>query len=154
MTGGTGIKEPTDLHSSDGRRPDLQMITNNEHILTDIQITHPLCPTHVEGAAREQLYAARISERVKTNKYEETAKQHHATFIPFVMEATGGMSKSAQKLYEKILLASRDSYSLWPYAEIVRDFRGAIAISVQKRNAMTMVAGRCLAIGRAATSSS
>ena len=43
-TGGTGVKEPSDLHGSDHRRPDLQMVVNNTHILTDIQITNPLCP--------------------------------------------------------------------------------------------------------------
>ena len=104
MTGGTGIKEPKDLHASDGRRPDLQMITNNEHILTDVQITNPLCPTYVRGAAKQQLHAAELSERRKINKYTETAAEHHATFIPFIMEATGGMSQisprtSMRRLY-------------------------------------------------------
>ena len=82
---------------------------------------------------------------------ETAQQQHHATFIPFVMEATGGMSQSAKQLYEKIILASRDSGSLWPHDIIARELRGAIAISVQWRNAMTMIAGRCRAIGRAAT---
>ena len=68
------------------------------------------------------------------------------------MEATGGMSESARQIYEMIVLASRDNNTLWPHEIIARDFRGAIAIAVQKRNAMTMIAGRCLAIGRAATS--
>ena len=67
------------------------------------------------------------------------------------MEATGGMSKSAKQIYEMIILASRDNGTLWPHDIIARDFRGAIAIAVQMRNAMTMIAGRCLAIGRAAT---
>jgi hypothetical protein len=44
MSGGTAVKEPQDLHDDDGRRPDLQMITNNQHILTDVQITNPLLP--------------------------------------------------------------------------------------------------------------
>ena len=47
--------------------------------------------------------------------------------------------------------ASRDNHTLWPHDIIAREFRGAIAIAVQKRNAMTMIAGRCLAIGRAET---
>ena len=150
-TGGTGVKEPSDLHGSDHRRPDLQMVVNNTHILTDIQITNPLCPTHVHGSAQQQLHAAQLSERTKTKKYEQTAKQHDAKFVPFIMEATGGMSKSAKQIYEMIILASRDNGTLWPHDIIARDFRGAIAIAVQRRNAMTMIAGRCLAIGRAAT---
>ena len=152
MTGGTAVKEPQDLHDDDGRRPDLQMITNNQHILTDVQITNPVCPSYKQGASRQKLYAAALSEKRKINKYTTTAALHHAAFIPFVMEATGGMSRSAQDIYERVVLASRDSGTLWPHEIIARDFRSSIAIAVQKRNAMTMIAGRCLAIGRAATS--
>ena len=64
---------------------------------------------------------------------------------------TGGMSASAQHIYEKIILASRDdARSLWPHEIIASEFRGAIAVALQIRNAMTMIAGRNLAIGRAA----
>ena len=58
---------------------------------------------------------------------------------------------SAQDIYERIVLASRDSGSLWTQGIIARDFRSSIAVAVQRRNAMTMIAGRCLAFGRAAT---
>jgi len=67
------------------------------------------------------------------------------------MEATGGMSVSAQEIYSNIILASRDSSTLSPHDIIAREFRGSIAAAIQRRNAMTMIAGRCLAIGRAAT---
>ena len=63
------------------------------------------------------------------------------------MEATGGMSKSAKQIYEMIILASRDNGTLWPHDIIARDFRGAIAIAVQRRNAMTMIAGACIKHG-------
>ena len=129
------------------------MLTDNEHILTDVQITNPLCPSNVERAAHQQLYAAEKSERIKTNKYADTAHQHHAIFLPFVMEATGGMSSSAQDIYEKIVLASRDNArSVWPHEIVARELRGAIAVAVQTRNAMTMIAGRNVALGRAALS--
>ena len=151
LTGGTGNIEPHDMDYYDGRRPDLQLLTNNEHILSDVQITNPLCPSHIQGAATRQLHAAEKSERIKINKYAHTAYQHHATFVPFVMEATGGMSASAQRIYEKIILASRDdARSLWPHEIIASEFRGAIAVALQTRNAMTMIAGRNLALGRAA----
>ena len=151
LTGGAGVMEPKDLHGSDGRCPDLQMVSNNEHIITDVQITNPLCPSNQKGAARKQLFAAEKGERTKSNKYDLTAQQHHATFIPFIMEATGGMSESAQQIYSNIILASRDSATSSPHDIIARELRGSIAIAIQRRNAMTMIAGRCLAIGRAAT---
>ena len=59
----------------------------------------------------------------QTKKYEETAKQHDAKFVPFIMEATGGMSKSAKQIYEMIILASRDNGTLWPHDMIARDFQ-------------------------------
>ena len=61
------------------------------------------------------------------------------------------MSASAREIYHKIILASRDNGTLWLHEIIEREFRGAIAVAVQKRNATTMIAGRVLAIGRAAT---
>jgi len=156
LSGGTGVKEPRDLHGEDNRRPDLQMIINNMHILTDIQITNPLCPSTLDRSsstqAQVQLKAAQEKEIVKSRKYADTALQNHAKFIPFIMEATGGMSESAREIYELIVLASRDNNTLWPHEIIGREFRGAIAVAVQKRNAMTMIAGRWLAIGRAASS--
>jgi hypothetical protein len=150
--GGTAIKEPKHLHDKDDRTPDLELMIDDQHILTDVHITHPLCPTHVRKSARSQMKAAERGEYRKTHKYTHTAQLHDAAFIPFVMEATGGMSESAREIYEKIVLASRNNRTLWPHEIIARDLRGAIAITVQKRNSMTMIAGRCLAIGRAATS--
>ena len=44
-----------------------------------------------------------------------------------------------------------NSATLSPHDVIAREFRGSIAVAIQRRNAMTMIAGRCLAIGRAAT---
>ena len=75
LTGGAGMKEPKDLHGSDGRCPDLQMVSNNEHIITDVQITNPLCPTNQKGAARKQLFAA---ERVREPKPINIISQHNS----------------------------------------------------------------------------
>ena len=136
MSGGTEVKEPRDLHGEDNRRPDLQMIINNIHILTDIQITNPLCPSTLDRSsstqAQVQLKAAQEKEKVKSRKYADTALQHHAKFIPFIMEATGGMSESAREIYELIVLASRDNNTLWPHEIIGREFRGAIASSAEE----------------------
>jgi hypothetical protein len=41
-------------------------------------------------------------------------------------------------------------FSLWPHEVVSQELRGAVAVAVQKGNAMTMIAGRNLAIGRAA----
>src|SRR5271170_6889109 len=43
-----------------------------------------------------------------------------------------------------------DHNTLWPHEVVSQELRGAVAVAVQKGNAMTMIAGRNLAIGRAA----
>ena len=68
---------------------------------------------------------------------------------PFIMAATGGMSESAQEIYSIIILASRDSATSSPHDIIARELRGSIDIAIQRRNAMTMIAGRCLACAAA-----
>ena len=54
------------------------------------------CRAHVIGRWLGQIWRSVICELFLT-----------VTFIPFVMEATGDMSTSAQDLYERIALASR-----------------------------------------------
>ena len=149
--GGVAVKEPIDLNDTDGRRPDLQVLIADQHMLSDVRISHPLCPSHVEAAARQQLATAKIGEKIKQKKYRDTATQHQAKFVAFVMESTGGMGADAIELMHQIVLASRDNNTLWPHKIVARELRGALAIAVQKGNAMTMIAGRNLAIGRAAT---
>ena len=48
-------------------------------------------------------------------------------------------------------MESRDNNTLWPHEIVARELRGALATAIQKGNAMTMIAGRNIAIGRAAT---
>ena len=53
LTGGAGVKEPKDLQGSDGRCPDLQMVTNNEHVLTDVPSQHSrLLSSHLRSWLR------------------------------------------------------------------------------------------------------
>ena len=124
------MKEPTDLHASDNRRPDLQIILGLTEALCDVRISNPLCPTHVRAASKKTLAAAAEGERNKTNKYSDTASQHGAKFIPFVMEATGGMADGAVELMKQIVLASRDNNTLWEHEVVSRELRGALAIDV------------------------
>jgi hypothetical protein len=147
--GGVAVKEPTDLNDKDGRRPDLQLLLPGLHYLADVRITHPLCPTHVQAAANKQLGAALRAEREKTNRYQQTAEQHHAEFIPFVVETLGGIAPAAVKLLDQIALTCRDHMTLWSHQEVVKELRGAIAIAVQRGNAIAMIAGYNRAVGRA-----
>jgi hypothetical protein len=100
----------------------------------------------------ECLAVAAAGEQQKSNKYQETASQHEAKFIPFVLESTGGMGRTAQELMKEIVLASREYNTLWEHSTVSREAFSMIAIAVQKGNAMTIVAGRNRAIGNPASS--
>jgi hypothetical protein len=147
--GGVAVREPIDLHDSDGRRPDLQLILRSLHALVDVMITNPLCPSHLIASSKEALSSVRRGERIKTNKYKDTASQHLAKFIPFVMESTGGLGDSAVSLLNQIILTSRDNNTLVEWKQVARECFWLVGIANQKGNAMTMIAGRNKAIGRA-----
>ena len=145
--GGVAAREPIDLHDSDGRRPDLELILRSLHALLDVMIVNPLCPTHLIASSKKSLASVRQGERIKTNKYKGTAAQHEAKFIPFVIESTGGLSDIAVSLLKQIILASRDNRTLWAWEEVSKECFCLVAIAIQKGNAMTMIAGRNKAIG-------
>ena len=48
------------------------------------------------------------------------------------------MGADAIELMHQIVLASRDNNTLWPHKIVARELRGALAIAVQKGNAMTI----------------
>ena len=50
-----------------------------------------------------------------------------------------------------VVRASKDRYSLIPASQVRRQVRWAIAIAIQRGNAMTMRAGWIRAVGTAAT---
>ena len=139
--GGIAAMEPPNLSDEDGRRPDIQMILNGQHILSDVRISHPCCPTHAPDAARHSLATAKKAEAGKIRKYRHTANIQAAQFIPFAVETFGGLGPQAEKLIKQIIITSRDQMILWPHLQLVEELRGAIAIAIQRGNAMTMLAG-------------
>jgi len=145
--GGVAAREPIDLHDSDGRKPDLELILRALHALLDVMIVNPLCPTHLIASAKKALASVRRGEKIKINKYKGTASQHEAKFIAFVIESTGGLSDTAVSFLKQIILASRDNNTLWAWEEVRNECFWSVAIAIQKGNAMTMIAGRNKAIG-------
>ena len=117
------------------------MILNGQHILSDVRISHPCCPTHAPDAARHSLATAKKAETGKIRKYRHTANIQAAQFIPFAVETFGGLGPQAEKLIKQIIITSRDQMILWPHLQLVEELRGAIAIAIQRGNAMTMLAG-------------
>ena len=62
----------------------------------------------------------------------------------------GGLGKSAKKLLNKISKCARDQMLMWPYHRIIQNLKGEIAISIQRGNAIRILAGYNRAIGKPA----
>jgi len=146
-------REPSNLSSDNDERPDGHIITPRHNIITDVVIANPLCPTHRGSAASTPLATAKKGEAYKRHKYARLAKDHHAKFIPFSAEATGGLGRGAHRVIRCIVQASQDRQSYVPPAQVSRQLRWAIAIAIQKGNAMTIRSGwmRAVGVGRAAS---
>ena len=78
------------------------------------------------------------------------AETQNAKFIPFAVEMYGGLGKSANKLLNKISKCARDQMLMWPYHRIIQNLKGEIAISIQRGNAIAILAGYNRAIGKPA----
>src|SRR5271156_5368308 len=111
--------EPHGLSPTGRLRPDMQIVFPGQHILTDVVISHPLCPTHLPAAAsseraaraaqrrasdnaapssspRDDSPSARVANKQaqgKLDKYQHIASYHNAELLPFSLETTGGMGK-------------------------------------------------------------
>ena len=104
---------------------------------------------HIDRATTGPCRVADDEALKKTNKYAEiTQHQQGARFLPFAIETTGGLGRDARALVEQISLACRDHLTLLTHTTIARGLRAAIAIAVQRGNALAMQAGRSRALGR------
>jgi hypothetical protein len=153
LAGGAATLEPHGLSPAGRLRPDMQILFPGQHILTDVVISHPLCPSHIAQASTGSCRVADKEAFKKSDKYAEvTQYQEGARFVPFAIETTGGMGKDARALVEQISLACRDHLTLQTHASIARGLRAAIAIAVQRGNGLAMQAFLLTAVWRRSAS--
>jgi hypothetical protein len=144
--GGVAVKEPAGLSAKDGKRPDLQIIFPSRHIITDVCISHPLAPSYLGKAKDLEAATANGAAAVKVRKYVEVSTTQQASFIPFAAESTGGLSPEAIELLKQIALASNDHLRLDPAQARQGAMQAAVAIAIQRGNAMCMFAGMSRAL--------
>ena len=75
--GGTATMEPRNLSSDKALKPDLHISFPGQQILSDVVISHPLCPSHVRMSSKKQLILAEWAARRKHHSYDDVAHQHH-----------------------------------------------------------------------------
>src|SRR5277367_2579349 len=129
-SGAAACKEPQGLSTEDGRRPDLQIVLPGACILTDVVVSHPLCPSHVPVGSTTVLAVAQQAARRKQVKYQEVAATQLAHFIPFAVEATGGIGQDAQQLIDQLSLASKDHLTLPSHHPFANAIHSSVAIFV------------------------
>ena len=82
----------------DERRPGDIIIYNwrdGRHLLIDVAVTNPLCSTNVAHLISEGVGAhATAYEKIKEKTYSDLDFTKYE-FLPFIIEATGGMGKAA-----------------------------------------------------------
>ena len=111
----------------------MQIVIPGESLLTDVVVSHGLCPTHLAAASKEHLATARSAELRKHRNYADVADAQCARFLPFSAETTGGLGKDAEELIDQISLACRDHLALPSHGA-----RASVAIAVQKGNALAI----------------
>ena len=72
--------------------------------------------------------------------------QHEAQLLPFSVETCGAMAPDAVKLLQLVSTAGREHLGLWPHEDTMRHVLGAIAMAVQRGNAMALLAGYSKAV--------
>ena len=148
-SGAAACKEPQGLSTEDGRRPDLQIILPGACILTDVVVSHPLCPSYVSLASTRPLAIARRAANYKQLKYKDVAATQLAHFIPFAVETTGGLSQDAKKLIDQLSLACKDHLTLPSHHTFANTIHSSVAIAIQRGNALAIQAGYSRAVMRA-----
>jgi hypothetical protein len=68
------------------------------------------------------------------------AKDQDASFVPFPCETLGGIHKLALKVVKRIAQSADDMTSLYPRTTLTSSLLDTVAISIQKGNALVMIA--------------
>ena len=132
-------KEPRRLNNDNRRRPDLLMYTEQQKILVDVQVVHPTCSSHLQSSAADNPTTIETAERNKKRKYSAMALKQQAKFVPFIVDTFGQLGKDAKELIGVIATAAHNnSNSLYSYKGVKQDLLSAVAVGIQRGNAMVL----------------
>jgi hypothetical protein len=141
--GGRAVREPTHLLSDSGTRPDLQIMFEGHHIITDVVISHPLTQgyCHSRRALSGQAGVARAKESGKATKYQALTEQQSADFYAFGAESCGGLGTRALALLKQLSQVGEAHLAMWPQHQIVQHMLSSVAVAIQRGNALTVLSG-------------
>jgi hypothetical protein len=146
MVGAQVQREVKDLDPNSAQRPDLQIVFPGRVLLTDVVISHSLTASNVLSGRS----TATDRQRRKNTKYGRVASRIGAELLNVSVDACGALASDAARLVEAIgEEGERWSAGTWSSRAIERYLLGAIAVAVQRGNALAMLTGYSRAIARA-----
>jgi hypothetical protein len=130
--------EPKRLDRSSKQRPDIQIVFPGRVLLSDVAVTHSLTPSAVDN----RKHGATVQQHVKDGKYARVASQMGAELLNVAIETSGSLASGAMRLVEAIgEEGARWSAGTWTSGAIKRHLLSAIAVAVQRGNALAMLSG-------------
>ena len=146
MVGAQVQREVKDLDPSSAQRPDLQLVFPGRVLLTDVVISHSLTASNVLSGRS----TATDRQRRKNTKYARVASRIGAELLNVSVDACGALASDAARQVEAIgEEGERWSAGTWSSRTVERYLLGAIAVAVQRGNALAMLTGYSRAMARA-----
>ena len=134
QVGGT-VHIETRIYGSERLRPDLHITFPDQSFMVDVAVTHPAAPSKTNAVP---LAAAKVVEHAKSEKYNDLARRHATTFLPFVMESYGAYGDRAWDILKILSAKAKDSAMILPsgvgsYADYAAKL---LSLALQKGNAL------------------
>ena len=135
----------TDLEHGGGlgdqRRPGDIIVYNwrdGRHLLIDVAVINPLCSTNIDHLISEGVGGAATAYCKKKERTYQDLDLNKYEFLPFIMESTGGLSKTAYDFCKQIknLRESANCQSSidCPYTNDRNPLQSALSIELQRAN--------------------
>ena len=116
----------------------MQIVFPGRLLLSDVAVHHSLTPYAVGRSER----GAGGKQVVKDAKYARVASQMGAELLNVAVDTSGSLTPGAMRLVEAIgEEGARWSAGTWTSAAIQRHLLSAIAVAVQRGNALAMLSG-------------
>ena len=131
-------KEVEGLDPDSKQRPDLQIVFPGRMLLADVCVSHPL----TARAIMQNRSTASSWQSTKNRKYAGVASHLGAELMNVCVETCGGLATDAVRLVRAIAEeGERWSMGGLSSGSIERQLSGAIAVAVQRGNAIAMLTG-------------
>ena len=129
---GQAYRQQHNLPAAERTIPDLLISLDNKMFLCDVTVVDTLAETNLATAGRGAGWLADEAAERKVAKYQHTAEAMGAVHLPFAVETTGGLSKSAQQLIAAIQYSAGQHCTWREQTAIGAHLVNAIAIAVQR----------------------